>query len=283
MMSTSEGCDNVVVDLYKPLPPIQNQKLKLTSKDLYTPTYVQANLTVNTDPATTYEQRVKNRQLLLNNPVRNSRVKKERLEKKTRKKDEKERIAGVLCKKGAQSKGVWRLNESQAKWNLFLPLHHLWQGYMSELLGLASPSTPSANAAPSAASMHPKLLKADFHSSIMTGWQTSSSKNPCLIGVSGIVILESENMFKVITKDNHVKLIPKHNAIFTFAVPLYSVLSPMYSAGVPLPLPVEPENDKTETTLDGPHIELDLYGNQFRFRAANRAGCKFKPKKTIEL
>ncbi len=31
------------------------------------------------------------------------------------------------------------------------------------------------------------------------------SKNPCLIGVSGIVILESENAFKVITKDNRVK------------------------------------------------------------------------------
>lgn len=50
-----------------------------------------------------------------------------------------------------------------------------------------------------------------------------------------------------------------------------------------MPLPVEPENVKTETVLDGPHIELDLYGNQFRFRAADRAGRKFKPKETIEL
>ncbi|KAJ8700810.1 RNase P/RNase MRP complex subunit [Pleurotus ostreatus] len=115
MASTSESRDNVVVDLYKPLPPIRNQKLKLTSKDPYTPMYVQANLTANTDPATIYEQRVKNRQLLLENPVRDSRVKKERLEKKTRKKAEKERIAGVLGKKGARSKGVWRLDESQAK------------------------------------------------------------------------------------------------------------------------------------------------------------------------
>ncbi|KAJ8700811.1 RNase P/RNase MRP complex subunit [Pleurotus ostreatus] len=128
--------------------------------------------------------------------------------------------------------------------------------------------------------MHPKLLKADFHGSIMT---VKQSKNPCLIGLSGIVILESENAFKVITKDNRVKLIPKQNAIFTFAVPLYSVLSPTHSAGVPSPLPVEPENVKTETVLDGPHIELDLYGNQFRFRAADRAGRKFKPKETIEL
>ncbi|KAL4269223.1 Ribonuclease P protein subunit [Pleurotus pulmonarius] len=280
MASTSEGRDNAIIDLYKPLPPIRNQKLKLTSKDPFTPTYVQANLTAGTDPATTYEQRVKNRQLLLENPVRDSRAKKERLEKKAKKKAEKERVAGVLGKKDARLKGVWRLDESQAKWNLFLPLHHLWQGYMSELLGLSSPGTPSATAAPSAASMHPKLLKADFHGSIMT---VKQSKNPCLIGVSGIVILESENTFKVITKDNRVKLIPKQNTIFTFSVPLYSALSPTSSAEVPLSLSLEPKSAKTETVLDGPHIELELYGNQFRFRAADRAGRKFKSKETIEL
>ena len=45
---------------------------------------------------------------------------------------------------------------------------------MSELLGLSrEPSTANtsamAKAMPSSASMHPKLLKADFHGSIMTG------------------------------------------------------------------------------------------------------------------
>ena len=45
---------------------------------------------------------------------------------------------------------------------------------MSELLGLSrEPSNAStsamAKAMPSSASMHPKLLKADFHGSIMTG------------------------------------------------------------------------------------------------------------------
>ena len=45
---------------------------------------------------------------------------------------------------------------------------------MSELLGLSrepSGANPSAmaKAMPSSASMHPKLLKADFHGSIMTG------------------------------------------------------------------------------------------------------------------
>ena len=40
---------------------------------------------------------------------------------------------------------------------------------------------------------------------------------------------------------------------------------------------------ETRTVLDGPHVEFELYGNQFCFRAADRAGRKFKHKETIEL
>ena len=38
-----------------------------------------------------------------------------------------------------------------------------------------------------------------------------------------------------------------------------------------------------KTVLDDPHIEFELYGNQFRFRSSDRAGRKFKHKETIEL
>jgi len=37
------------------------------------------------------------------------------------------------------------------------------------------------------------------------------------------------------------------------------------------------------TVLDRPHMSFDLYGNHFCFRAADRAGKKFKWKETIEL
>jgi ribonuclease P protein subunit POP4 len=66
-------------------------------------------------------------------------------------------------------------------------LHRLWIGYMSELLALSprpsssSPPrrpresavegdvTPMVTGMPQAAGMHAKLVKADFHGSIMTG------------------------------------------------------------------------------------------------------------------
>ena len=55
-----------------------------------------------------------------------------------------------------------------------MALHSLWMGYMSELLALAPPPSGSghhdhARAMPHTAAMHAKLIKADFHGSIVTG------------------------------------------------------------------------------------------------------------------
>ena len=79
-----------------------------------------------------------------------------------------------------------------------------------------------------------------------------------------------------------------------FAVPLYSTLPPTHTTDTPLPLPPPfpagsctlGETEVTslrKTVLDNPHIEFELYGNQFRFRSSDRAGRKFKHKETIEL
>ncbi len=119
------------------------------------------------------------------------------------------------------------------------------------------------------------------------------SKNPCLVGLSGVVVHETENAFKVITaKDQsksslssimrHVSLlthtlrivIPKRNSIFVFAVPLYAT---------PALPPASTSTEPHKTIFDMPHIEFELYGNHCCYRAAERAGRKFKHKETIEL
>ena len=160
----------------------------------FTPTYVTSNLSLSSDPAGMYVSRVKGRQILLENPARESRAIKELEKKQMRKRRDKEKKKqGIIGKREAKEKGVWTFDKAQAKfvflfscglyyyyffWNsrfdLFLPLHHLWMGYMSELLGLSrEPSgtntSAMAKSMPNSASMHPKLLKADFHGSIMTG------------------------------------------------------------------------------------------------------------------
>lgn len=202
---------------------------------------------------------------------------------------------------------------------------------MSELLGLScEPSIAStsamAKAMPNSASMHPKLLKADFHGSIMTGlygcyyfilaliinlsspeqeslsFRSFGNRNPwnweCVQSCNKAWQIERyihPDGQDFIHELNYFSVIPKRNSIFAFAVPLYSTLPPTHTADMPLPLaPPFPAGSstpaKTEavaslrmTVLDNPHIELELYGNQFRFRSSDRAGRKFKHKETIEL
>lgn len=90
-------------------------------------------------------------------------------------------------------------------------------------------------------------------------------------------------------------MVPKQNSIFTFAVPLYARNDPSQSflseltarndnaSLTPATDAGSTPTDLTKTILDLPHIEFELYGNQFCFRAAERAGRKFKHKETIEL
>lgn len=124
------------------------------------------------------------------------------------------------------------------------------------------------------------------------------SKNPSIVGLSGIVVHETENTFKLVNRKNALKgaansrilaavfltpdftsVIPKGNSVFAFAVPLYSTLPSTDHASDD----ASGEAAAKTTVLDKPHIEFDLHGNQFRFRSADRAGRKFKHKETIEL
>jgi len=207
--SASQKRANEPIDLYKDLPFVskhssdyrfnsslifkkkigQSKRIRISSSAPSIPTYVTSRLQTS-DPGGMYASRVQGRQILLENPARESRATKELKDKKLRQKAEKEKKKkGTISKREAKAKGVWRLDETQAKYvednhhgmltddfiyrfDLFLPLHHLWMGYMSELLGLAqksSSTSPTTQLMPPAAGMHPKLVKADFHGSIMTG------------------------------------------------------------------------------------------------------------------
>jgi ribonuclease P protein subunit POP4 len=175
---------------------------------------------------------------------------------------------------------------------------------MTELLGPPTIQTLSGggSATAAAAGMHAKLVKADFHGSIVTGTcvcvygrslieryacEVRRSRNPALVGLEGIVVQETENTFKVVTRSDKLKgacvwagvdlvqlvwmtsfvVLPKQGSVFVFGVPVAGT-----NSGV----------DGT-TMMDAPHVEFELYGNQFCFRAVDRAGRKFKHKESIEL
>jgi ribonuclease P protein subunit POP4 len=78
-------------------------------------------------------------------------------------------------------------------------------------------------------------------------------------------------------------VLPKQGSVFAFAVPLYSTEPDGGGGGGGSKGGADEQPRETETVLDGPHVEIELYGNQFCFRAADRAGRKFKHKETVEL
>ncbi|CAE6410337.1 unnamed protein product [Rhizoctonia solani] len=203
--------------------------------------------------------RAKGRPMILDNPQKES---KSRLEQKNRA----ARIQGDQRRRRQNLQyGKERLTPKTKvkglKYSTFVDIHKLWCGYMSELLNLptlASINEPlEAYLSTHSIGMQTKLVKADFHGCKMT---VKASKCPTLIGSSGVVIEETANVFRIITTDDRVKVLPKQNSIFTFTIPL-----------------------KTDQNGENLQLQFELYGNQFRYRAEDRASRKFKSKETIEL
>ncbi|KAI0247712.1 hypothetical protein BJV78DRAFT_1380098 [Lactifluus subvellereus] len=259
----------------------------------FTPEFVQAQLSLPADRSRAraqalYNERVRRRQLVLAEKSQGPRNSSPRQRRKQEETTKRRRV--MMGRREAAEKGLWRLREEEARWDLFVPLHRLWLGYMSELLALNAPPLPlresaegevgsrraTAAAMPQAAGMHAKLVKADFHGSIMI---VRRNRNAALVGASGIVVQETENTFKVVMRKNRLKVLPKRGSVFTFVVLLYSA----EPSAVLVTRSSNNDVRHAEMVLDGPHIEFELYGNQFCFRGADRAGRKFKYTETIAL
>lgn len=251
--------------------------VKYTSAQPFTPKFVKDHLTKKLPSfraQALYDERVHRRQLGFARRIQSQRTKAEKEKKKGLVKRVK------MGRREAAEMGVWQLRREEARcvpqrpgakcthaddaflfsswifrWDAFVPLHRLWLGYMSELLGLTMVDTlgqeqegqreRTAHAMPSATGMHAKLVKADFHGSIMTGLSIFSclrvlfggvdagagyddavrrSKNASLVGASGIVVQETENTFKVVTQKNKLK----GERLLSFVVCVSCVLTGMH-------------------------------------------------------
>ncbi|XP_068597621.1 ribonuclease P protein subunit p29 [Brachionichthys hirsutus] len=133
-----------------------------------------------------------------------------------------------------------QIKPEHQRYELFLPLHDLWKQYVTDLCsGLKPTSCPQF--------VQQKLLKADFHGAIIT---VVRSGCPSYVGTTGILIQEFRHVFKVITKEDKLKVIPKRNSVF--AVELSGFVS-------------------------------YIYGSKFEQRASERSVKKFKVTGTIDL
>lgn len=135
---------------------------------------------------------------------------------------------------------LFDIKPEQQRYSLFLPLHELWKQYIRDLCNGLKPDTQPQM-------IQAKLLKADLHGAIIT---VTKSKCPSYVGVTGILLQETKHVFKIVTKEDRLKVIPKLNCVFT--------------------------------------IEIDgfisyIYGSKFQLRSSERSAKKFKAKGTIDL
>ncbi|XP_010889720.1 ribonuclease P protein subunit p29 [Esox lucius] len=155
-------------------------------------------------------------------------------EKKTKKKTK------VLSAKQRRQMKVFQLKPEHQKYELFLPLHELWKQYIRDLCnGLKAESNPQT--------VQQRLLKADFHGAVLT---VARSKCPSYIGATGILVQEMKHVFKIITAEDKLKVIPKRNSVFA-------------------------------VEIDG--FVSHIYGSKFELRSSERSAKKFKVKGTIDL
>lgn len=95
---------------------VQNQRVKLNSDTPFVPQYVKDNVLRSADAAQLYQSRVRGRQILLENPVREIKVRKEREERKARRAAANKRSdAGVIANSTAQRKGLWKASAEKHK------------------------------------------------------------------------------------------------------------------------------------------------------------------------
>jgi ribonuclease P protein subunit POP4 len=184
--------------------------VKYTSAHPFTPEFVQGHLKKGNNNNTSraralYDQRVRRRQVgLVERKDKNGSQREKK--QKAKGKEDIARARARMGRREAAEKGVWRLRADEARyglrvllsifsssdflgiftlrWDGFVPLHRLWLGYMSELLGLGpaplqkeggakgpslSAPAPTPTLPQPAGTIHAKLIKADFHGSIMTG------------------------------------------------------------------------------------------------------------------
>ncbi|XP_034039837.1 ribonuclease P protein subunit p29 [Thalassophryne amazonica] len=159
---------------------------------------------------------------------------------KKEKASRKERKAQRLSARQKRAMKIFQIKPEHQRYDLFLPLHELWKSYITDLCGGLKPSS-------SPHVIQQKLLKADFHGAIIT---VVRSKCPSYVGATGILVQELKHVFKLITKEDKVKVIPKRNSVFS---------------------------------MEFSGFVSHIYGSQFEKRAGERSAKKFKVRRTIDL
>lgn len=117
-----------------------------------------------------------------------------------RKKEKSQRRQKVkpLSAKEKRDTGLYEIPDTARKYEIYVPLHKMWVGYMWEILGMKIDERSFV----SGKSAGSKLASADFH-----GAEVTVVRSRCMgmVGLSGIVVRDTKFTFQIVTKKDELK------------------------------------------------------------------------------
>jgi len=122
--------------------------------------------------------------------------------------------------------GLSKLDKDGLRFETFKKLHYLWLDYMREIIDFGKIETSETAIDTGAAyggrmpavldeNLQLKICRADMHGCLM---KVTRALNSCLIGIQGIVVMETRHTFQIIDKKNILRNVPKSGTCFTFVI-----------------------------------------------------------------
>jgi len=215
-------------------------------------------------------EKIQQRQLFLtptSPPPSDARAARRREREKKREQRKKKLKPKPLSSSQRRKLGIYNVPRESRKYAFYAPLHNLWLGYIREVLGSEIHTYNEGAAA--------KLASADF-----TGAEVEVVRSGCVsrVGIKGIVIKDTKFAFEVITQKNALKLIPKEGTIFRIKVPVAPAAppAPLLSTEGSEKEETEKKEDEEKEAQPTPVMVFEVHGEQFQYRAADRAARKFR-------
>lgn len=214
-----------------------------------------------------FTEKVKTRPLHLKPTEPSTAQQQRRLARKAKASRRKKQKPAPLSARQKRALCLYDIPKSQQKYAIYEPLNKMWVGYVQELLwedGTMRQVTPSVAT---------RLCSADFH-----GAELEVVRSRCVsrVGVKGIVVKDSRFVFEVVTKGDGVKILPKEHTVFRFTVPRPTKEDAEAVDGLKEEGQTE-EQTKEAMEKKKKDLIFELHGDQFEYRAADRATRKFKP------
>lgn len=236
--SATPQMESITTTVYDPLSssallPASSSSIPISTSSTQSgaPTFIHALLP--TTATASYQSKLQGRTMILQNlpPALDPSKQANQKRKLTR------RRKGELTYGEKKELGLTALALKSVPYEDILPLHKLWCEYITDLLNDSSIREKG----------DAKIMRADWHGAHLHIIKTTC---PTKIGLHGICIQETAEVFRIACEDNHVRTIAKRRTIF--------------------------------------HIEInnrrfEIFGDHCAIRSAERSVRKFKNKPTIAL